>query len=154
MSRANWLVKSEEEVYSIRHLERDGITSWEGVRNFEARNLMRDEMKVGDEVLFYHSNAKPAGVAGLARISREGYPDSFAFDAESPYFDPKSDPTQPRWFMVDLQFVEAFPEVVSLERIKSHPGLTGMVLLRRSRLSVQPVSEREFTIIRELGRGS
>jgi predicted RNA-binding protein with PUA-like domain len=154
MPKRHWLMKSEEDVYSIRDLERDGRTSWEGVRNFEARNLMRDEMRVGDEVLFYHSNAKPAGVAGLARVARDGYPDPTAFQEKSRYFDPRSDADAPRWFMVDLEFVEAFPEVVSLKEIKSTPELREMALVKRSRLSVQPVSKAEFGLIRKLRRRS
>lgn len=154
MSKSYWLMKSEEDVYSIRDLERDGRTSWEGVRNYEARNLMRDEMKAGDEVLFYHSNAKPPGAAGVARIARAGYPDPFAFDEKSRYFDPKSDPDEPRWFMVDLEFVEAFPKVVSLEAIKALPELRDMTLVKRARLSVQPVTKEEFGIIRKMGRKS
>jgi predicted RNA-binding protein with PUA-like domain len=145
-------MKSEEDVYSIRDLERDGRTSWEGVRNYEARNLMRDAMKVGDEVLFYHSNAAPPGVAGLARVVREGYPDTFALREKSPYFDPKSDPDRPRWFMVDLEFVEAFPTVVSLDELRSTAGLGEMALFKRPRLSVQPVTKEEFRIIRNMGR--
>ena len=152
MPRSHWLMKSEEDVYSIRDLERDGRTSWEGVRNYEARNLMRDAMKVGDEVLFYHSNAAPPGVAGVARVVREGYPDSFAFQEKSPYFDPKSDPDQPRWFMVDLEFVEAFPRVVGLDELRSIAGLGEMALFKRPRLSVQPVTKDEFRIIRTMGR--
>ena len=108
-----WLMKSEEDVYSIEDLERDGTTCWEGVRNYEARNLMRDGMKEGDLALFYHSNATPPGVAGIARITREAYPDHFAFDPKSNYFDAKSDPDAPRWLMVDVGFVERFPEKVS-----------------------------------------
>ena len=152
MAKQFWLMKSEEDVYSIRDLERDGCTSWEGVRNFEARNLIRDRMREGDEVLFYHSNAKPPGVAGLARVSRRAYPDPFAFDEGSSYFDPKSNPDDPRWFMVDLEFAEAFEKVVTLEEIKARPELAGMVLVRRSRLSVQPVTGEEFRVIEGLGR--
>ena len=152
MAKRYWLMKSEEEVYSIRDLEKEGVTPWEGVRNYEARNLMRDQMKVGDEVLFYHSNAKPAGVAGLARVAREGYPDPFAFDKKSRYFDSKSDPDNPRWFMVELEFVEAFGGVVSLEEIKATADLGGMVLVNRARLSVQPVAKEEFQLIRKMGR--
>jgi len=152
MAKQFWLMKSEEDVYSIRDLERDDSTCWEGVRNYEARNLMRDRMKVGDEVLFYHSNAKPPGVAGVARIVREGYPDSYAFDKESPYHDPKSNPDDPRWFMVDVEFVEAFEEVVSLGEIKAAAELQDMVLVKRARLSVQPVSKKEFQVIRRMGR--
>ncbi len=153
MAKRHWLMKSEEEAYSIRDLEREGTTSWEGVRNFEARNLMRDQMKAGDEVLFYHSNADPAGVAGVARVVREGYPDPFAFQKKSRYHDPQSDRKSPRWFMVDIEFVEAFGKVVTLEEIKATPELAEMVLVRRSRLSVQPVTREEFRIIRKMGRG-
>jgi predicted RNA-binding protein with PUA-like domain len=152
MAKRYWLMKSEEDVFSIRDLEREGTTTWEGVRNYEARNLMRDHMRVGDGVLFYHSNANPPGVAGLATVSRAGYPDHFAFDRGSRYHDPKSDPDEPRWFMVDLAFQEAFPEVVSLERIKAMPELGQMALLDRARLSVQPVSKEEFQLIRKMGR--
>jgi len=152
MAKQYWLIKSEEDVYSIRDLERDGSTSWEGIRNYEARNLMRDRMRVGDAVLFYHSNAKTPGVAGVARVSKRAYPDSFAFDEKSPYFDPKSTPENPRWFMVDVEFVEVFPELVALELIKSKPELAEMVLVKRWRLSVQPVTTEEFRIILGLGR--
>ena len=152
MAKRYWLMKSEEHVYSIHDLEADGTTWWEGVRNYEARNLMRDQMKVGDEVLFYHSNAKPPGVAGLARIAREGYTDHFALDKKSPYFDAKSDPDNPRWIMVDVEFVESFAGVVSLEEIRATEKLEGMVLLNRARLSVQPVAKEEFQIIRKMGR--
>jgi len=152
MAKRYWLLKSEEGVYSIRDLERDGTTHWEGIRNYEARNLLRDEMKAGDGVLFYHSNAKPPGVAGLATVARAGYPDHFAFDEKSRYYDPRSDPNDPVWFMVDVAFDEAFVEVVSLEEIRATPDLAGMVLLKRSRLSVQPVSGEEFRLIRKMGR--
>ena len=152
MAKQYWLLKSEEDVYSVRDLERDGTTCWEGVRNYEARNLMRDRMKVGDEVLFYHSNAKPPGVAGLAKVARKGYPDHFAFDTKSNYYDPKSDPENPRWFMVDVSFQEAFGGVVTLEEIRGTPDLGEMVLVKRARLSVQPVTREEFQIIRKMGR--
>ena len=152
MLKRHWLLKSEEDVYSIRDLERDGATAWEGVRNYQARNLMRDEMSPGDGVLFYHSNAPPAGVAGIARVVRKGYPDPFALDRKSRYHDPGSDPKNPRWFMVDIAFVEAFPRVVSLAEIKDSPELAEMTLVRRSRLSVQPVTRKEFDLIRAMGR--
>lgn len=153
MAKGYWLLKSEEGVYSIRDLEKDGATSWEGIRNYEARNHIRDRMKEGDEVLFYHSNAKPPGVAGLARIVRGAYPDPFAFDKKSRYYDPRSDTGNPRWFMVDVAFVEAFEEIVALDRIKDHPELGKMVLLKRGRLSVQPVTREEFQVIKRMGRG-
>jgi len=152
MAKRYWLMKSEEDVYSIRDLEEEGTTCWEGVRNYEARNIMRDQMKVGDGVLFYHSNANPPGVAGLARVAKTGYPDHFAFDKKNPYYDPKSDPDNPRWYMVDVEFVEAFPEVVSLEEVKNTPELSEMTLVKRARLSVQPVEKEEFALIRKMGR--
>lgn len=149
-----WLMKSEPSVYSIGDLERDGETSWEGVRNFQARNFMRDDMRVGDRVLFYHSNAKPAGVAGLARIARAAYPDPAARDPQSDYFDPRASDEDPRWFVVDVEFEERFPAVVSLNTLRQTPGLEKMLVINRSRLSVQPVTEAEFEIVVGLGRGS
>lgn len=152
MAKSYWLMKSEEDVYSIRDMERDGTTCWEGVRNYEARNVLRDGMKVGDEAIFYHSNAKPPGAAGIVRISRKAYPDHYAFDKKSNYFDAKSDPENPRWFMVDVDFVERFPAVVSLHEIKATPALGEMALVKKPRLSVQPVSGEEFRLIRKMGR--
>lgn len=152
MAKRYWLMKSEEDVYSIRDLEEEGTTPWEGVRNYEARNIMRDRMRVGDGVLFYHSNASPPGVAGLARVARSAYPDHFAFDEQSRYHDPKSDPENPRWYMVDVEFVEAFPQVVSLAEIKETPELGEMTLVKRARLSVQPVREEEYELIGKMGR--
>jgi predicted RNA-binding protein with PUA-like domain len=109
-------------------------------------------MKVGDEVLFYHSNAEPPGVVGIARVVREGYPDHTARDPNSKYYDPKASEEDPRWFMVDVEFVEKFDEIVSLDTLKSTPGLENMLVTKKSRLSVQPVTEREFEIVRRLGR--
>jgi predicted RNA-binding protein with PUA-like domain len=151
--RQYWLVKSEPEAYSIEDLERDGTTTWEGVRNYQARNYIRDRMKPGDRVLFYASNTEPAGVTGIAEVSRGGYPDHFAFDNRHEYFDPKSNPTGPTWYMVDLRFVERFPAIVPLARLKATPGLEKMVVLQRgSRLSVQPVTKEEFDLVSRLGR--
>jgi predicted RNA-binding protein with PUA-like domain len=152
MAKRYWLMKSEEDVYSIRKLEEEGTTCWEGVRNYEARNLMRDQMKVGDGVLFYHSNAKPPGVAGLATVAKTAYPDHFAFEKKSNYHDPKSDPENPRWFMVDVAFQEAFGEVLSLDEIRSTVELSEMALVKRARLSVQPVEKEAFQLIRKMGR--
>lgn len=154
MPRKYWLMKSEPNVYSIDDLQADGHTCWDGVRNYQARNLLRDEIQPGHEVLFYHSNASPPGVAGLARVIRGGYPDHTAFDSKDPHYDPKSDPDSPTWFMVDIEFVEKFPEAVTLPRIREAEGLADMVLVKRSRLSVQPVTESEFRIIRNMGRSS
>jgi predicted RNA-binding protein with PUA-like domain len=145
-------MKSEPSVYSIDHLERDGQTSWEGVRNFQARNFIRDDMRVCDRVLFYHSNANPAGVAGLARIARAAYPDPAARDPKSDYFDPRASDEDPRWFMVDVAFEERFPAFVSLDTLRETPGLEKMLVINRSRLSVQPVTEEEFEIVVRLGR--
>lgn len=132
-----WLMKSEPSAYSIDDLQRDGTTHWDGVRNYQARNSMRDDMKAGDKVLFYASNADPSGVTGIAEVAREGYPD-------------KSDPT---WTVVDLKFVEKFPGVVALETLKSTKGLENMVVTKKgSRLSVQPVAKAEFDIVVKLGR--
>lgn len=149
MAKQYWLMKSEPNVYSIDDLERDGSTCWEGVRNYGARNNMR-EMKLGDEVFFYHSNAKPPGVAGLARVSKEAYPDHFAFDPEHPYHDPKSDPDDPRWFMVDIEFVAKAPRFVPLAEVKGDPELSDMELVRLGRLSVQSVKKDEFERVKKM----
>lgn len=148
---ACWLMKSEPTVYSIDDLKRDGVTCWEGVRNFQARNFMRDEMKVGDQVLFYHSNASPAGVAGIARIARTGYPDKAAFDPKSKYFDERSTPQKPLWLMVDVEFVSKFKQILSLEQIKEDTLLEGIMVAKRGmRLSIQPVSPQHFARISQL----
>ena len=132
----HWLMKVEPEAYSIDDLQRDGTTSWEGVRNYQARNFMR-EMKVGDKVLFYASNAKPSGVTGLAEVSGEARPEA-------------KDPT---WSLVDIRFVAKFPETVSLETLKSTAGLEEMVVTKKgSRLSIQPVTKREYDIVVKLGK--
>ncbi len=148
-----WLMKCEPEAYTIEDLERDGVTTWEGVRNFQARNSMRDDMKVGDGVLFYASNAEPSGVTGVAEIARAAYPDPYAFEQGHHYYDPKSDPENPTWYMVDIRFVEKFPEIISLAALKEAKGLKDMVVTQKgSRLSVQPVTKKEFEIVLKLGR--
>ncbi|MCH7991164.1 MAG: EVE domain-containing protein [Gemmatimonadetes bacterium] len=149
MAKQYWLMKSEPDVYSIEDLERDGSTCWEGVRNYRARNNMR-AMKVGDGVLYYHSNAKPPGVVGIARVCKEAYPDHFAFDKKSKYFDAKSDPENPRWFMVDLEFVSKVDEPLGLPEIKADPELADMELVRYGRLSVQSVKPEEFRYVKKL----
>lgn len=146
-------MKSEPSVYGIEDLERNGRTGWEGVRNYQARNLLRDAVKSGDRVLFYHSNAEPTGVAGLAKVVREAYPDPGAFDPEHDYFDPKSDAGHPTWYAVDIAFVERFARVVPLAELKGTPGLEQMMVTQRgSRLSVQPVSRDEFETVVRLAR--
>jgi predicted RNA-binding protein with PUA-like domain len=148
-----WLMKSEPGSYSIDHLARDGKTAWEGVRNYQARNFMRDEMRIGDPVLFYHSNADPTGVAGLARVASASYPDRAALDPSSHYYDEKATEADPRWFLVDIEFVEKFPRVVTLDELRRTPGLEKMLVINRSRLSVQPVTRAEYDIVVGLGRG-
>jgi predicted RNA-binding protein with PUA-like domain len=147
-----WLMKSEEDEYSIRDLERDGKTRWVGVRNYEARNYMRDGMKPGDLILYYHSNAKPSGVVGVARVASEPYPDPTQFDPKSGYFDEKATEEEPRWMLVDVEFVEAFPRVVPLREIKARDELQDMVLVRRMRLSVQPVEAEEFRLVKKMAK--
>lgn len=148
-----WLLKSEPEVFSIEDLKKRGTASWEGVRNYQARNNLK-LMKKGELVLFYHSSTEPPGVVGLARVVKEAYPDHFAFDRKSAYFDAKSDPKNPRWFMVDVEFVERFPSILSLDRLKSDTKLSDMVVTQKgSRLSVQPVDKRHFERVCRLARG-
>ncbi len=146
-----WLMKSEPHVYPFSQLVEDGSTHWDGVRNYQARNMMRDELKLGDMVLFYHSNTKPPHVAGIARVSREGYPDHTSWDPESKYYDEKSSPENPRWIMVDIEAVQEI-EKVSLVDIKANPALDGMPLVQKGqRLSVQPVSKEQFEEICRMG---
>ena len=155
MAQKFWLMKVEPSAYTIDKLERDTTTSWEGVRNFQARNFLRDEMRPGDKVLFYASNADPSGVTGLARIVRAGYPDPFALKKGHKYFDAKSSAATPQWYSVDIAFVASFSDVVSLEILKRTKGLEQMMVTRKgSRLSVQPVTRAEFEIVARLGRAS
>jgi len=154
MSQRCWLMKCEPSAYTIDDLERDGTTSWEGVRNFQARNFMRDQMQVDDPVLFYASNADPSGVTGVAKIARAGYPDAFAWKKGHKYFDEGSSKDNPTWYMVDIAFVEKFPAIVSLDTLKQTKGLEQMMVTQKgSRLSVQPVTRAEFDIVVRLGRG-
>jgi predicted RNA-binding protein with PUA-like domain len=148
MPRTFWLMKSEPSVYGIEDLERDGVTGWEGVRNFQARNFMRDEMQLGDLALFYHSNAEPTGVAGLAKVASGPLPDPTQFDRRSELFDPRSTRAAPRWQLVQVAFVERFAEVLPLERLRATRALKGLALLQRGqRLSVQPVSAAHFKVV-------
>ena len=151
LTMAFWLMKSEPHVYPWKQLVEDGETHWDGVRNYQARNIMRDDMKIGDFVLFYHSNCKPPHVAGIARVCREAYPDFTALDPESKYFDSKSSPDNPRWMMVDIEAVQEM-EMVSLVDIKANPALDDMPLVQRGqRLSVQPVSKEQYEEICRMG---
>lgn len=146
-------MKSEPDMFSIQDLQKKITEHWDGVRNYQARNFLRDDMKLGDKVLFYHSNADIIGVAGVAEICHEGYPDFTAFDVKNVHYDPSSNKENPRWYMVDVKFVECFERVVSLETLKTMPGLENMVVIRKgSRLSIQPVTEEEFEIVCKIGR--
>jgi predicted RNA-binding protein with PUA-like domain len=144
-----WLVKTEPDVYSIDDLKRDRVTGWDGVRNYQARNFMRDEMRKGDLVLVYHSNCEPPGIVGLAAVSREAHPDPTALDPSDPHFDPKSDPANPRWMQVELRFKAKFQRPLPLTELRQDEALVGMPLLQRGqRLSIQPVSPAHFERIR------
>jgi predicted RNA-binding protein with PUA-like domain len=145
-------MKSEPDVYSIDDLARDGSTTWEGVRNFTARNFMRDGMKLGDLVLYYHSNAEPSGVAGIAKVSKLAYPDPTQFAKKSPYFDETAKKDDPRWLMVEVAFVEKLPKLVSLEALKKDKALAKMLVVQKGqRLSVQPVDAKHFERVVALG---
>ena len=153
MARRYWLMKCEPTAYTIGNLKRDGKTCWEGVRNFQARNFMRNEIKLNDGVLFYASNAEPSGVTGLAKIAKAGYPDHYGWKKGHKYFDTRSTKDKPVWFMVDLAFVEEFPETLSLATLKATKELEGMMVTKKgSRLSVQPVTKAEYDTVAKLGR--
>jgi predicted RNA-binding protein with PUA-like domain len=148
-------MKCEPAAYTIDDLARDGRTSWEGVRNYQARNIMRDQMQEGDGVLFYASNAEPPGVTGLATIARAGYPDHFAWKNGHKYFDEAGSAESPVWYMVDVGFIERFPAIVTLDTLKHTPGLEKMVVIQKgSRLSVQPVTPDEYEIVVKLGHAT
>jgi predicted RNA-binding protein with PUA-like domain len=144
---AYWLMKSEPEVFSFADLKKAGATRWEGVRNYQARNLLRDSIALGDGVLFYHSSAEPPGVAGLAKVSKKGYPDPSQFERKSEYYDPDSKKDEPRWYAVDIAYDRPLGRFVSLPELRQTKGLAKMVLLNKSRLSVQPVSAEEWALI-------
>ena len=145
-----WLAKSEPSVYSIDDLKKDKITYWDGVRNYQARNFLK-EMEKGDVVLFYHSNADPTGVAGVAKINKTAYPDPTQFNKRSKYFDEKATKEKPRWFCPDLKFVKKFKNVISLQDLKEVKALEKMTLLKRgNRLSVMPVTKKEYEVITKL----
>ena len=148
--RQYWLMKSEPDAYSIDDLERDGVEPWDGIRNYEARNTMRDDMNVGDGVLFYHSNMKPPQIVGSMEVASEPYPDHTQFDPDSKYFDKKSSEEDPTWQLVDVKFVQKFDDPVTRSAIKEEPSLQDMVLMNRIRLSITPVTEEEWIKIHEM----
>jgi predicted RNA-binding protein with PUA-like domain len=143
-----WLMKSEPSEYSIDHLKRDKVEHWDGVRNYQARNMMRDQMKIGDLAFLYHSNCDEIGIVGVMTIHKESYPDHTAFDPKDKHYDPKSDSDKPRWFMVDVKYKRKMKRVISLQELRETKGLEDMALVRKgNRLSVMPVSEDEWNLI-------
>lgn len=145
-----WLIKSEPSCFSIDDLEQapEQTSPWDGVRNYQARNFMKNDMQIGDQLFFYHSNCKPPGIVGIAEVTSEPYPDYTAFDPDSDHPDSRSTKDNPRWFMVDVRFVKKFTNIIPLDELKHHKELEKMVLLRRgNRLSVLPVSSSEWTFI-------
>lgn len=146
----HWLFKTEPHVFSIENLEKstDKTTRWDGVRNYQARNLLRDQIKVGDEVFVYHSQCKVPGIVGLATVVKAAYPDPAQFNPASDYFDPKADSDNPRWFCVDIQHRKTFADAIPLQSLKQNPELHEMVLLKQGRLSVQPVTQQQAAIIK------
>ena len=145
---AYWLMKSEPDAYSIDDLERDGRDRWDGIRNYQARNMMRDEMRIGDKVLFYHSNCKEPGIVGIMKVASKPHADPTQFDPESKYYDPKSKEEDPRWMLVDVEFVRRLSRTITLAELKEHPGLDGMILLRRgNRLSIMPVDKPHWDLV-------
>lgn len=156
MARRYWLFKSEPSAFSLDDLKASpgGVAPWDGVRNYQARNLLRDEVRVGDGVLFYHSSTDPTGVVGIAEVVKAGYPDPTAWDPKSDHPDPKSTPENPRWYMVDVRYVRHLPRCVSLAEIKAAPALRGMQVARPGmRLSIQPVTEKEWNALLKLAEG-
>lgn len=148
-----WLMKSEPDVYSIQNLERDKTQGWDGVRNYQARNFMRDEMKKGDLVFFYHSNAKPAGIAGIAEVHKESHPDPTQFDPKSEYYDEKASKENPRWFQVALKHKKTLKEVITLDDLREKPVLKDMLVLRKgNRLSITPVTKKEWDTIVKIAK--
>ena len=143
-----WLMKSEPSEYSIDHLKRDKVEHWDGVRNYQARNMMRDQMKKGDLAFLYHSNCDEIGIVGVMTVHKESYPDHTAFDPKDKHYDPKSDPDKPRWFMVDVKYKRKMKRVISPQELRETKGLEEMALVRKgNRLSVMPVSEDEWNLI-------
>lgn len=145
-----WLMKSEPDAFGIDDLyqQPNQTEHWDGVRNYQARNMMRDEMKLGDQIFFYHSNCAMPGIVGIMEVVREGYPDFTAFDPEDPHFDPKSDPDNPRWFMVDVRHVKTLSRTITLQELKQEPKLAELALVRRgNRLSIMAVSKAEWDFI-------
>jgi len=148
-----WLIKSEPDAFSIDDMEKAGTEPWDGIRNYQARNFMKDKMEIGDLALFYHSNCKPPGVVGVVKVVSRPYPDHTAWDPSAKYFDAKSTEDNPRWFMVDFEFVEKFDEILPLEVLKNTHELADMLTLRKgNRLSITPVEKEHYHKILELAK--
>ncbi len=146
-----WLMKSEPDVFSIDDLKRVKVEPWDGIRNYQARNFMRDDMRTGDQVFFYHSNCDVPGIVGIMKVASKPYADPTAFDPKSNYFDPKSDPDNPRWMLVDVRYVKKFKRTISLAELREDPVLEGMrLLMRGNRLSVMPVEKAHWDHILSL----
>ncbi len=144
-------MKSEPDAYSIDDLERDGREKWDGIRNYQARNMMRDEMRIGDEIFFYHSSCEEPGIVGIMKVASEPYPDPFQFDEKSRYFDPKSSKDNPRWVLVDVEFVRKLKRTITLTEIKAEKSLADMILTRKgNRLSIMPVAKKHWNKILSL----
>jgi len=150
-NRKYWLMKTEPSVYSVDDLVKEKTTPWEGIRNYQARNFMRDDMKIGDGVLFYHSQQKPPAIVGIAKVCKESYPDFTAWDPKSKYYDPKTKKEDPVWMMVDIELEKKLDKEVSLDDLKKHAELEGLMVIRRGmRLSIQPVEKQHFEFIEDL----
>lgn len=148
-----WLMKSEPDAYSIDDLERDGVEPWDGIRNYQARNFLRDKVQKGDRVLFYHSNAKPPGVVGIMECVSGPEPDELAFDSKSKYYDPKSDPEDPTWIQRQMKFVRKLPRMVTLTELKEEPELDGMLVTKKGqRLSIQPVDKAHYDHVLKMAK--
>lgn len=150
MSRQYWLMKSEPDAFSIDDMEKAGVEPWDGIRNYAARNFMRDQMKIGDGVFFYHSNAKPMAIVGTMEVASEPYPDPTQFDPKEKYYAPKSDPENPMWILVDVAFTQKFENPVTREALKAEPELKEMTMFKIGRLSITPVTEAEWIKIHEM----
>jgi predicted RNA-binding protein with PUA-like domain len=148
-----WIFKTEPDVLSIEKLSKlpQQTSPWDGVRNYQARNFMMKEMKIGDQVFIYHSSCETIGIAGLAKVVKESYPDFTQFDPKSDYFDPKSTLDNPRWYMVDVKWVKSFKNIISLDKLKNTKGLSELIILKRgNRLSITPITSHEFETILKL----
>ena len=148
-SKSYWLFKAEPHIYGIEHLQAapKKIGRWDGIRNYQARNFLRDQVKIDDEVLIYHSSCKLIGIAGTAKVVKTAYPDPTQFDPKSQYFDSKSEIDNPRWVSVDIQLTKALKEIIPLKQLKAYPQLENMALFKQSRLSIQPVTKEEWDFI-------